>query len=173
VASEEEEDKRHKKPTHERPTHKERQKVGKDSQALARRLRKLKEIHRARIVLPDTVAEEFRELMRLKSPPAVVRQERRLAAAIRLEDSEAIERAIEECQKDENVEARQFQRLERWRARLLDEDGAIEALAKEIPDLDREEMAKMVKKAREERDFGSSKGAGKKLFRRLRVILEG
>ena len=166
-------DRRHKKPGRERPTHKARQQVGKDSQALARRLGKLKEVHYGRIELPEAVAEELAELRRLSSPPAVKRQERRLAAAIRLEDSEAIERAIEAAQKDEHVEARAFQRVERWRERLLEDDAALAALEAEAGDLGRTDWKKLVDKAREERDFGSSKGAGKKLFRRLRKLLEG
>ena len=47
--------------------------------------------------LPQSLlAEELAELRRLSSPPAIQRQLRRLGAAIRLEDSDAIEQAIDE-----------------------------------------------------------------------------
>lgn len=63
--------------------------------------------------------------------------------------------------------------VERWRDRLVSEgDAALDQLIEALPDLDRQQMRQLMRDAARERETGKPAGAGRKLFRHLRSVIE-
>jgi ribosome-associated protein len=62
-------------------------------------------------------------------------------------------------------------RVERWRERLMEDDGALGELAKENPGLDTQRLRALVRGAREEVAAGRPLRSHRELFRLLREIL--
>ena len=60
--------------------------------------------------------------------------------------------------------------LERWRVRLLDEPGALDALAAAYPGLDPTTLRPLIARARDERIHGSPPHAYRELFRALKAL---
>ena len=66
-----------------------------------------------------------------------------------------------------------FHRLEQWRDRLIEEgDGVIGELRETWPRLDRQRLRQLARDARREREHGKPAGAGRRLFRYLRELME-
>jgi ribosome-associated protein len=161
----------------ERPTRAARRAVGDRSASLARRLMQLPERHLARLNLPESVQAELDDARRIKSPIARRRQERRLAGALRNEGLEDVEATLDGLREEDRGDARSFQRVERWRDRLVgaesgDLDGLVDELLAELPDARPAEMHELVNAARREKLRGKPKGAGRRLFRHLKTLLE-
>jgi ribosome-associated protein len=63
-------------------------------------------------------------------------------------------------------------RVERWRERLMQDDGALGELAKEQPGLDMQRLRSLVRSARDELTAGRPPRSHRELFRFLRESLE-
>lgn len=157
----------------ERPTRAERRRHGERSALLARKLLSLPDAELEHLTLPDAVVEELEEARRIRSQGALRRQERRLAQVLRDDDLEAVEAVLEARQRERAEQAQRFQRVEHWRERLLSSAEAEAELLHVAPDIPAAELHALVEAARQERDRGRPKGAGRVLFRRLREWLEG
>lgn len=154
-----------------RPTRAERRRHGERSGALARKLLALSEAELEGLSLPEAVVDELAEARRIHSAAALRRQERRLAQVLRDEDLDAVAAALEQRRREQAEEAQRFQRVEHWRERLLSSDDPLAELLALVPAVDERELRALVQDARQERDRGRPKGAGRTLFRRLREWL--
>lgn len=137
----------------------------------------LPERHLARLTLPEHVQEELDDALRIKSPIARRRQERRLARALRNEGIDEVETALDALREEDRGDARSFQRVERWRDRIVDAEtsdlpGLVDELLAELPAARPAEMHELVNAARREKLRGKPKGAGKRLFRHLKTLFE-
>lgn len=70
-----------------------------------------------------------------------------------------------------NEETARVHRIERWRERLLEDDGTIGALVRVHPGIDTQRLRSLVRNAREERKAGWPPRAYRELFRALRDII--
>jgi ribosome-associated protein len=68
-------------------------------------------------------------------------------------------------------ETARVHRIERWREKLLEEDGAIGALVQAHPGINSQRLRALVRNAREERNAGRPPRAYRELFRALRDII--
>lgn len=135
---------------------------------LARRLLALSEAELEGMALPEAVVEELEEARRIRSPAALRRHERRLAQVLRDDDLDAVAAALDARQRERAEDAQRFQRVEHWRERLLSSEEAEAELLLLAPSVPVDELRALVRDARQERDRGRPKGAGRALFRRLR-----
>src|SRR5271155_2072291 len=102
--------------------------------------------------LPDSLFVALRDLRRLPSHGAQVRQRQYIGKLMRNIDPEPVLAKLAERKQRHDVEIRQFQRIERWRDRLLSEPGpALDELLKEYPNADRAALARLLEKAEKER----------------------
>lgn len=121
--------------------------------------------------LPENLFIALRALRRLPSHGAQVRQRQFIGKLMRNIDPEPVLARLEERKQRHDVEIRHFQQIERWRDRLLGEDGdAIAALLAEQPDADRATLARLVEKAARERQEQRSPVGARELFAYLKQL---
>ena len=123
--------------------------------------------------LPDSLFVALRDLRRLPSHGAQVRQRQYIGKLMREIDPEPVLAKLAERKQRHDLEIRHFQQIERWRDRLLSEhvDGVRELL-QQFPEADGAALAKLLEKAERERLEQRSPVGARELFAFLRQLLE-
>jgi ribosome-associated protein len=122
--------------------------------------------------LPDTLFVALRDLRRLPSHGAQVRQRQYIGKLMRSIDPEPVLAKLAERKQRHDLEIRHFQQIERWRDRLLSEPTAgIAELEQEYPQIDRSALLKLLDKAERERAEQRSPVGARELFAFLRQLL--
>ena len=122
--------------------------------------------------LPDTLFVALRDLRRLPSHGAQVRQRQYIGKLMRSIDPEPVLAKLAERKRRHDMEIRHFQQIERWRDRLLSEpQSGVEELAVEYPHIDRDALAKLLDKAERERVQQRSPVGARELFAFLKELL--
>jgi ribosome-associated protein len=123
--------------------------------------------------LPDSLFVALRDLRRLPSHGAQVRQRQYIGKLMREIDPEPVLAKLAERKQRHDLEIRHFQQIERWRDRLLSEPAlAMDELLVEFPHADRAALAKLLDKAEKERVEQRSPVGARELFAFLRQLLE-
>ena len=122
--------------------------------------------------LPDSLFTALRDLRRLPSHGAQVRQRQYIGKLMRTIDPEPVLAKLAERKQRHDSEIRHFQQIERWRDRLLSEPaaGALE-LQQAYPQIDRDALLKLLDKAERERLEQRSPVGARELFAYLRELL--
>jgi ribosome-associated protein len=120
--------------------------------------------------LPDNLCTALRDLRRLPTHGAQVRQRQYIGKLMRNIDAEPLLAKLKERKQRHDVEIRHFQKIESWRDRLLTEPDAADELLEEHPAADRAELAKLLEKAAKERVEQRSPSAARELFAFLRRL---
>ena len=122
--------------------------------------------------LPDNLFVALRDLRRLPSHGAQIRQRQYIGKLMRDTDPLPVLAKLAERKQRHDVEIRQFQQIERWRDRLFSEpEAATDELLKEYPNADRTVLAKLLEKAAKERVEQRSPVGARELFAFLRQLL--
>ncbi len=122
--------------------------------------------------LPENLFIALRALRRLPSHGAQVRQRQYIGKLMREIDPEPVLAKLAERKQRHDVEIRQFQQIERWRDRLLSENGtAVDEFLHEIPAADRATLVRLIEKANRERAEQRSPVGARELFAYLRQLL--
>lgn len=122
--------------------------------------------------LPDSLFVALRDLRRLPSHGAQVRQRQYIGKLMRNIDPEPVLKKLEERKQRHDLEIRFFQQIERWRDRLLSEPAtAVNELLQEYPHADRAALTKLLDKAERERIEQRSPVGARELFAFLRQLL--
>jgi ribosome-associated protein len=122
--------------------------------------------------LPETLFVALRDLRRLPSHGAQVRQRQYIGKLMRSIDPEPVLAKLAERKQRHDVEIRHFQQIERWRDRLLSEPAAgVEELLQAYPQVDRPALLKLLDKAERERAEQRSPVGARELFAFLRQLL--
>jgi ribosome-associated protein len=122
--------------------------------------------------LPDNLFVALRDLRRLPSHGAQVRQRQYIGKLMRDIDPQPVLAKLEERKQRHDLEIRHFQQIERWRDRLLSEPASgIDELLQEYPHADRAQLARLLEKAEKERVEQRSPVAARELFAFLRQLL--
>jgi ribosome-associated protein len=125
----------------------------------------------AELELPETLFTALRDLKRLPTHGAQLRQRQYIGKLMRKIDPEPVLAKLKERKQRHDVEVRQFQRIETWRDRLLKEPDAIDQLLEEHPAADRAELSRLVEKAAKERLDQRPPSGARELFAFLRRLL--
>jgi len=142
------------------------------AQALGEELIGLDDATLDTLALPEPLVAAIREARRISSRSAGVRQRQYIGRLMRTVDLAQVRRLIEARHQAAAGDARHFRSLETWRARLLDEPDALEALAREHPQLERAVWQRAIAAAAAERARSGGRGAQRALFRMLRELLQ-
>jgi ribosome-associated protein len=122
--------------------------------------------------LPDNLFIALRDLRRLPSHGAQVRQRQYIGKLMRNIDPEPVLAKLAERKQRHDVEIRHFQQIERWRDKLLSQGGvAVDELLREYPNADRPALARLLEKAEKERLEQRSPAGARELFAFLRELL--
>ena len=142
-------------------------------QELGVRLAALPDQEIKELELPDPLFVALRALRRLPSHGAQVRQRQYIGKLMRDIDPAPVLAKLAERKLRHDSENRQFQRIERWRDRLLSDPAtAVAELLNDHPGADRSLVMRLAEKAgRESREQRSPAGA-RELFAYLRQLLD-
>jgi ribosome-associated protein len=122
--------------------------------------------------LPENLFVALRDLRRLPSHGAQVRQRQYIGKLMRNIDPEPVLAKMAERKQRHDVEIRHFQEIERWRDRLLSEPAAaLSELLEEYPNADRATLTRLLDKAEKERLEQRSPVGARELFAYLRQLL--
>jgi ribosome-associated protein len=122
--------------------------------------------------LPENLLAALRELRRLTSHGAQLRQRQYIGKLMRKIDAEPLRAKLADRKRRHDVEIRQFQQIERWRDRLLAEPGAaLPELLEEHPHADRDLIERLLARAGRERGEGRPPAAARELFAVLRRLM--
>jgi ribosome-associated protein len=126
----------------------------------------------AALDLPDKLFAALRDLKRLPSHGAQVRQRQYIGKLMRDIDPAPVLAKLAERKLRHDSEIRRFQLVERWRDRLLSEPAtALAELLEEYPGADRVALARLLEKAERERVDQRAPAAARELFAFLRQLL--
>jgi ribosome-associated protein len=126
----------------------------------------------AALDLPDKLFAALRDLKRLPSHGAQVRQRQYIGKLMRDIDPAPVLAKLAERKLRHDSEIRRFQLVERWRDRLLSEPAtALAELLEEYPGADRAALARLLEKAERERVDQRAPAAARELFAFLRQLL--
>jgi ribosome-associated protein len=132
---------------------------------------KMSAAERSQVPLTEPIQAAIELAQRITSHGALRRQVQYLGKLLREADAEPIRAAVEAVRRTGLQSAAYFQRLERWRDRLLAEgDPAIADFIVDFPAADRNQLRQLVRAARKEATEGSAPRSSRALFRYLREI---
>ncbi len=145
-----------------------------DVLALAKALFELSDAELAHVPLGEDLRDLVIESRRITANIARKRQMQYLAKHLRRAEDElpAIRAALEQDRGERRRDAATLHRIEAWRDRLIAEgDVGLEALVAQHPDVDRQHLRQLVRRAHEERHANKTPAAARELFRILRETL--
>jgi ribosome-associated protein len=124
-----------------------------------------------RLALPDKLADAIALARRIPTGGALSRQRQFVAKLMRGLDLEPMQAALDSHADVARLDAARFRRAERWRDRLV--EGGETVVAEFVVEfsVDREELARLVASAQEERRGSKATGAGRRLFRHVQEAL--
>ena len=125
----------------------------------------------ASINLPEQLSEAIRFARTLRSHEARRRQMQYIGRLMRNVDDAPIRDALARAAVGPARERARFARVERWRERILDEPGGLEAFVDAHPAASRERLAALAAAAREERARHARPHRYRALFRELDRLL--
>jgi ribosome-associated protein len=120
------------------------------------------------IALPEPLAAAVREAQRIRSHEARRRQLQYIGKLMRSIDPEPVRAALAEVAGQSAAARARHQRLESWRARLIDDDGALTEFAAAHAGADLQALRALIRNARKEIAEGKPPRAQRELFRVLR-----
>jgi ribosome-associated protein len=147
---------------------KERRDAGDRSAEVARTLMGLPQSTIDKLALDEDLAPAVATARKVTSLIARRRAERTLAGELRRIDLGDLVRRIASVQERGVASQRLFHMAEKWRTRLIEEDGA----SAEFLGTADVEFSVLVSQAKREKETGKPPGAGKKLFRYVMGVLE-
>ena len=122
--------------------------------------------------LPDNLFVALRDLRRLPSHGAQIRQRQYIGKLMREIDPEPVLAKLAERKQRHDLEIRHFQQIERWRDRLLSEPAlGVEELLREYPQADRAILVRLLEKTEKERLEQRSPVGARELVAFLRQLL--
>jgi ribosome-associated protein len=137
-------------------------------QALGAELVGLSAAHLGRMALPAELAQAVHAARRIASHEARRRQVQYIGKLMRGIDAEPIRAQLAAVHGGSVQERARHRRLEHWRTRLLEDDGALTAFAQAHPAGDLQQLRALIRNARREQAEGRAPRAFRELFRVLR-----
>ncbi len=122
--------------------------------------------------LPDALREAILEAQRITSNGAIRRQMQYIGKLMRSVDPEPIQAQLSALKGESDAAKAEFHALERWRARLLEDDAAITDWVARHPETDAQHLRQLIRNARKEAELGKPPKSSRELFRVLREIAE-
>ncbi len=156
------------------PSKSSRKRAAHAAQDLGEELMRMRDSDLDALNLPETLADAVRDARRITSRGGLARQRQYIGKLMRDIDPEPIQAFIASLNTVNARDAERFKRVEAWRERLIVEGApALEELERWRPGLDKDEWARRVNAAREERTRTAATGvSGRELFRALRALLD-
>jgi ribosome-associated protein len=127
----------------------------------------------ASLDLPERLVDAIALARTITRHEARRRQMQYIGRLMRDVDPEPLRVALAAWARGSHAERAQFALVERWRDRVLQEHGGVDAFADAYPEAPREALAILAAAARDERARGAPPHKSRELFRTLKRIIEG
>lgn len=141
-------------------------------QALGARLLEVSEARLASIALPERLREAVLAARRIRSREARRRQLQYIGKLMREVDPAPIRARFAEWDGECAAATAAQHRAERWRERLLDDEAALTAFARECPGIDLQQVRACVREVRKARAAGRASRHYRDLFRLVKAALD-
>jgi ribosome-associated protein len=155
----------------DRPSKTRRKKEMHELQALGERLVALNASQLDEVDLPQRLRTAVDDAKRFTRHEARRRQMQYIGRLMRDVDPAPIREKLKIWDGVSHEHTARHHRVERWRERLMQDDGALGELAKEQPGIDTQRLRSLVRSAREELAAGRPPRSHRELFRFLRITL--
>ena len=122
--------------------------------------------------LPDDLRAAVLEAQRITAHGATRRQLQYIGKLMRSVDAAAIEEQLSVIKGESNAAKAEFHALERWRTRLIENDGAVTEWMSQHPGSDAQQLRQLIRNARKEAELAKPPKSSRELFRVLREMME-
>ena len=141
-------------------------------QNLGKALISLSDSQLAQLPLTPELLELVRFARTLKTHESIRRHLQYIGKHMRHIDATALQKAIENMQLGTKRQTEEFHKVEEWRDLLIAKgDDALQKLMAEYPDIDRQHVRQLIRKAQHDIAQEKNSGAAHELFRYLRELL--
>ncbi len=141
-------------------------------QALGEELIDLPQADLDALPLPEVLRDAVMLARRITAHGGLVRQKQFIGKLMRKIDAEPIRSALNARREDERNAARQFHAIERWRARLIEEDDALDNFVRVYTTADRPALSRLIAQARHERDSKRPPKAAREIFAAVDALIK-
>jgi len=157
--------------TEEKPSKTQRKLAMHGLQALGERLVELNSEQLEAIALPEGLRDAVEAARHITKHEARRRQLQYIGRLMRSIDPEPIREKLKTWDGVSDEGTARLHRIERWRERLIEDDGALAELAGTYPGIDTQRLRALARNAREERSAGRPPRAYRELFQILRELI--
>lgn len=156
----------------ERPSKTQMKKRMHDLQALGERLVELNPDQLAMVGLPEQLHDAVREVQRIGGRESRRRQMQYIGRIMRGIDPEPIREKLAVWDGVSREHTARLHHIERWRERLIEDEGALAELKALHPQIDTGHLRNLIRNTRAERTAGRPPKSFRELFRALRDAIE-
>ncbi|HTE43562.1 MAG TPA: ribosome biogenesis factor YjgA [Steroidobacteraceae bacterium] len=143
-----------------------------DLQTLGEALIELPQNELDAVPLPEILRDAVELARRITAHGGLSRQKQYIGKLMRKVDPEPIRAAIDARRERDRVSVRQFQSLERWRARLIDESASLQEFIDLYPSADRALLSRLIAQAQHEQSQKKPPKAARELFGVIESIVK-
>ena len=120
--------------------------------------------------LPERLVDAINEAKRITANGATRRQKQYIGSLMREIDVAPIVEQMEKWEGKNTAENAYFHNLERWRARLIEDEGALSEFIQQYPNVDSQQIRTLIRNARREASANKPPKSSRDLFKLLREI---
>jgi ribosome-associated protein len=122
--------------------------------------------------LPEVLLDAVMLARRITAHGGLYRQKQLIGKLMRKIDSEPIRLALEARRERDRTSVRQFQLIERWRTRLIDESGALAEFTQNYPTADGALLTRLIAQAQHERSNERPPKAAREIFGAIEKVVK-
>ena len=120
--------------------------------------------------LPERLVDAINEAKRITANGATRRQKQYIGSLMREIDVAPIVEQMEKWEGKNTAENAYFHNLERWRARLLEDEDALSEFIQQYPNVDSQQIRTLIRNARREASANKPPKSSRELFKLLREL---
>ncbi|MEZ0231778.1 MAG: ribosome biogenesis factor YjgA [Methylophilaceae bacterium] len=125
-----------------------------------------------KLALPESLLDAVNEAKRITANGATRRQMQYIGRLMRDIDTAPIVDQLQRWEGKHTAENAHFHQLERWRTRLINDEGAIAEFMQAYPHTDSQQVRALIRNARREEAASKPPKSSRELFKLLREIVE-
>ena len=120
--------------------------------------------------LPERLVDAIAEAKRITANGATRRQKQYIGSLMRDIDVGPIVEQMEKWEGKNTAENAYFHNLERWRTRLIEDEGVLSELMQQYPSIDSQQIRTLIRNARREASLAKPPKSSRELFKLLREV---
>lgn len=124
----------------------------------------------AQLDLPERLVDAINEAKRITANGATRRQKQYIGSLMREIDVAPIVEQMEKWEGKNTAENAYFHNLERWRARLIEDESALSEFIAQYPNVDTQQIRTLIRNARREASLAKPPKSSRELFKLLREM---